>query len=321
MNPTEIFIDAGRLRPAWRFFLSLALLFSALVLSSETVGLAFHLLKVHPQMYAAFFWGSLLALPAILGTFKLMTAVFERRPLGSQGLAFHSRWWRELGRGLAVGAATLLLVVGLEWGCGFAHFSFMSHPGFGTGAVCFALFAVAAVNEESIFRGYPFQRLVESITPLGAVALSSALFGLVHLGNPHRTGISTLNTALVGIAFAIAYLRTRSLWMPIGMHFIWNFLMGFFLGLPVSGLVLPGTLLTTRVQGPFWLTGGSYGPEGGLMATGGIVALTVYVSAAKSIYTSEEMKALVFAPVSPSGWPESPITIFPAAPEEQAKRD
>jgi hypothetical protein len=318
MNSSDIFIDDGQLRPSWRFLLCLVLLYSALVLSSETVGYAFHILKVHPHTYALFFWQSLLALLAILGTFKLMTAVFERRPLGSQGLAFHSRWWRELGHGLAVGAAMLFVVIGLERGCGFAHFSFMSHPVLRTGTISFAIFAVAAVNEESIFRGYAFQRLVESITPVGAIALSSALFGFVHLGNPHRTWLSTLNTALVGVLFAIAYLRTRSLWMPIGMHFIWNFLMGFFLGLPVSGLALPGTFLTTRVQGPIWLTGGSYGPEGGLLATGGIVALTVYVSAAKSIYTSEEMKALVF---SPSRWPEPPITIFPLVPEEQAKRD
>jgi hypothetical protein len=321
MNPSEIFVVEGRLRPSWRFFLSLVLLYSALVLASETVGSSFRILKVHPSTYAAFFWQSLLWLLAILGTFKLMTAVFEQRPLGSQGLAFHSRWWRELGRGLAGGGAMLLVVIGLERGCGFAHFTFMTHPVLRTGAISFAIFAVAAVNEESIFHGYLFQRLVESITPVGAIALSSALFSFAHFGNPHRTWISTLNTALVGVLFAIAYLRTRSLWMPIGMHFIWNFLMGFFLGLPVSGFALPGTFLATRVQGPIWLTGGSYGPEGGLLATGGIVALTVYVSFAKSIYTSEEMKALVFAPVSPSRWAEPPITIFPTAPEEQAKRD
>ena len=182
------------------------------------------------------------------------------------------------------------------------------------GSFSFALFAVAAANEEAVFRGYPFQRLVESITPVGAIAVTSALFGLAHLANPHRTWISTLNTALVGIPFAVAYLRTRCLWMPIGMHFIWNFLQGFFLGLPVSGLTVPASVLTARVRGPIWLTGGEYGPEGGLLALGPILVVTAYLSFTKSIYTSEEMKALVFAPVT-SRWPDPPITIFSAPPE------
>ena len=82
--------------------------------------------------------------------------------------------------------------------------------------------------------------------------------------------------------------------------------------------------------GPLWLlavwragqgaAGGAYGPEGGLLATGAILAVTVYLAFTKSIYTSEEMKALVFAPVE-SSWPDPPITIFSAPPEEQAKRD
>ncbi len=214
----------------------------------------------------------------------------------------------------------LSVAIVLEWACGFAHFSFTPHPMLRVGSFSLMLFAVAAANEEAIFRGYPFQRLAESITPVGAIAATSALFGLAHLANPHRTWISTLNTALVGIPFAIAYLRTRSLWMPIGMHFIWNFLMGFFLGLPVSGFTISASALTARVQGPTWLTGGDYGPEGGLLAMGAILVGTAYLSFAKSIYTTEEMKARVFAPAA-SHWPDPPITIFSAPPQEDAKRD
>jgi len=66
---------------------------------------------------------------------------------------------------------------------------------------------LAAAHEEAVFRGYPFQRLVESLTPVGAIAVASALFGLAHFGNPHRTWISTANTMLVGIPFAIALPR------------------------------------------------------------------------------------------------------------------
>jgi hypothetical protein len=320
MNSDAIFIADGRLRPIWRFFLSVVLVFAAITLTSFTLGTVFLILKVHPSVYAAAFWQSLVGLAATIAAYKLMTAVFDRRPLGSVGLAFHLRWGKELGRGLAVGAAMLSVTVALEWACGFASFTFTPHPMLRAGSFTFVLFAVAAAFEEVTFRGYPFQRLVESITPTGAIAATSALFGLAHLGNPHRTWISTLNTALVGIPFCIAYLRTRALWMPIGMHFIWNFLMGFFLGLPVSGIIISASVLTARVRGPLWLTGGPYGPEGGLLAMGAILGGIVYLSFAKSIYTTEEMQALVFAPVT-SPWPDRPITIFSVPPGEEAKGD
>jgi hypothetical protein len=187
------------------------------------------------------------------------------------------------------------------------------------GSFTFVVLAVAAINEEAIFRGYAFQRLVESVTPVGAIAVTSALFGLGHLGNPHHTWISTANTMLVGIPFAIAYLRTRSLWMPIGMHFIWNFLMGFLLGLPVSGITLPVSVFQARVHGAAWWTGTEYGPEGGLLASGVIVAATLYLLLSKRIYTTEEMKALVFDPV-PSHGPDQPATILAPASPEESKR-
>lgn len=316
MNTGRIFIVDGRLRPIWRFFLAVVLLFAALVVSGATVGLVYRLLRVRPQPMAALFWGSLVALAAILAAYKLLTAVFERRPLGSVGLAFHDRWWTELGHGLAVGAVMILLVAVLERAGGFVQFSYAPQPLLRAASFSFVVLAVAAINEEAIFRGYPFQRLVESITPIGAIAVTSALFGLLHLGNPHHTWISTTNTMLVGIPLAIAYLRTRSLWMPIGMHFIWNFLMGFLLGLPVSGITFPVSVLQARVHGAAWLTGAEYGPEGGLLATGVIVAATLYLWLAKRIYTSEEMKALVIDPV-PSKGPDRPVTILaPASPEE-----
>jgi membrane protease YdiL (CAAX protease family) len=320
MNAIEIFLEDDRLRPIWRLFLSILLIFAVFALTGEVVGTAFLIAKVHPSIGVAAFWQSLVNLVMIMAAFKLMTAVFDRRPLGSVGLAFHPRWWRELGRGLVVGAVMLFVAIVPEWACGFAHFTFTPHSMLWTGSLSFIFFAVAATNEEAIFRGYPFQRLVESLTPVGAIAVSSAFFGFAHLANPHRTWISTLNTALVGIPFCIAYLRTRSLWMPIGMHFIWNFLQGFFLGLPVSGLVISTSVLAARVHGPLGLTGGEYGPEGSWLATGAILMGTAYLSFTESIYTTEEMKALVLAPVT-SVWPDSPITILSTPPREEAKRD
>ncbi|MGO8816700.1 MAG: lysostaphin resistance A-like protein [Terriglobia bacterium] len=320
MNSTEVFLVDNRLRPIWRFLLSVVLLFFAFIVAAEIVGVIFLSGKAHPSLFAALFWQSLATLLAVITSFKLMTAAFDRRPLGSVGLAFHPRWWRELGHGLMVGAAMLFVATGLEGVCGFAHFSYSPHPMARSGFFAFAVFALAAANEEAIFRGYPFQRLTESITPVGAIIATSTLFGLAHRSNPHSTWVSTLNTALIGVPFAVAYLRTRSLWMPIGMHFIWNFLLGFLLGLPVSGLLVPASVLTARVGGPVWMTGGEYGPEGGVLVTGAILLVTVYVSFTKSIYTSDKMKALVFGPAI-SRTPDPPITIFSAPFEEEPKKD
>jgi hypothetical protein len=124
----------------------------------------------------------------------------------------------------------------------------------------------------------------------------SALFGLLHLGNAGHTWISTLNTMLVGVPLAVGYLRTRALWLPVGIHFSWNFLQGYGLGLPISGSSVPYSVLSAEVSGNALLTGANYGPEGNLLTTFVIIAATGYLWRAKSIYTSEEMRALVFGP-------------------------
>lgn len=311
MTWAEIFIHDDCLRPIWRFFLCVLLILCAFVVTGAVLGAALHARNTRPKLFVILFWESLLFFMLMMGAYKLMLSSFDRRPLGSAGFAFYPRWWKELLHGVGVGAAMLFLTVIAGWSGGLVHFTLVLHPMRWAGAFSFAVFALAAANEEAIFRGYPFQRLVESITPAGAIAATSVFFGLVHLGNPHETWLSTCNTILVGIILAIAYLRTRALWLPLGIHISWNFLMGFVLGLPVSGLLVPSSVLTAGVHGPVWLTGGAYGPEGDILTTAACLIAMVYVAFAKSIYTTEEMKALVFA--APRS-PEPTITIFP--PEE-----
>jgi hypothetical protein len=290
LTAEKVFLSHDQLRPVWRFFLSVGLIFSAYVVAGMIVGGV--LRSANP------FWVHLLFFLALLGVAKLMTAVFDRKPLGSVGLAFHGRWGRELGLGLGIGAAMILSVAFLERVVGFGRFAWSglsSSSAMGKLAYYAVFLVLAAANEELLFRGYPFQRLVESIGAVGAVALSSALFGLGHLANPGHTWVSAANTALVGIPLAVAYLRTRALWMPIAIHFSWNFVQGIVLGLPVSGFHFPG-LFKPWISGAAWLTGATYGPEGGLLATGVIVAATAYLVLSERIHISEEMRALVFGP-------------------------
>jgi hypothetical protein len=83
----------------------------------------------------------------------------------------------------------------------------------------------------------------------------------VHWGNPSRTVFSTANTVLIGAVLAIAYLRTRALWVPIGIHLGWNFALGVLYGLPVSGINSFSIFVHGHPGGPLWLTGGDYGIE------------------------------------------------------------
>ena len=127
--------------------------------------------------------------------------------------------------------------------------------------------AISALAEEIGFRGYPFQRLIEAIGESWATVAMALIFGLVHLQNPHATVASTLATVLSGILFAVAYLRTRALWLSWGLHLGWNVSMAVLFGLPVSGVTEFGSVVQTGPELPVWLTGGVYGPEGSLLAS------------------------------------------------------
>lgn len=297
MTVEKVFLAGGRVRPGWRFLLSVPLVFLAMYVADSAAKFI-----ARPEDLGGWgrvVWSTLLLLPALLAVFKLLTAAFDRKPLGSVGLVFCGSWRMELGVGLGIGSLMILVVGAAESALGVAQFSFdqlSASPFLGWGGATLMLLFVAATNEELMFRGYPFQRLAESIGAPGAVVVFSALFGLVHLGNPNHTVVSTLNTVLVGVPLAIGYLRTRALWMPVGIHFAWNFLQGFGLGLPISGFSVPFSVLNAQVSGNALLTGGRYGPEASVLTTIVIVAATGCLWRTKSIYISEAMRALAFGP-------------------------
>jgi hypothetical protein len=133
------------------------------------------------------------------------------------------------------------------------------------------LYAVVAVNEELVNRGYILQNLADGSSLWVATVVSSVLFGLLHAGNPHATWYSTLAIILAGLFLASGYLVTRSLWLPIGLHFSWNLFQGTIFGFAVSG-TSGFHVIEHRVSGPQWLTGGAFGPEAGLT---GIAAMAV----------------------------------------------
>ena len=136
------------------------------------------------------------------------------------------------------------------------------------------VFFAGAAHEEMVSRGYPFQRLMEVLGAPLAVVGQAAIFAGLHHWNPHSNLMGTINTMLVGILFALAYLQTRQLWLPIGLHWSWNFFEAAF-GLPVSGITIEQMPLSAEVRGPELVHGGGYGPEAGLAASVVIAAVTV----------------------------------------------
>ncbi len=320
MKAEHVFLSAGRVRPIWRFFLAALLIALAHVAVGIVLGVAFGLLGGPPRHIL--FWVSALLFLALMGLFKFLTAVLDQKPLSSMGLGFCGRWKQELALGVFLGATMISAVVSLEWLLGLATFApnpIAPRWLLAGGAYYVALFMLAAVAEEITFRGYAFQRLVEAIGPVGAVAILSAAFGLVHLSNPSHSWLSTANTILIGIPLAVAYLRTRALWLPLGIHFAWNFVLVYGFGLPVSGISFSKSLLIAEVHGFVQLTGGNYGPEGSWLATVVILAATIYLLLSRRIFISKEMRALVLDP--PSAPPENPApgAHFTAATLDSAK--
>lgn len=199
--------------------------------------------------------------------------LLEELPVQSLGVTPHAGWVRNLAIGSMLGASSLLLAAALTAITRGTHFRWAAAgagPILKTLAVSLLVFVFAAAAEELLFRGYPLQTLTRANLAWLGVFLTSVPFAAVHLGNPNVVpGFTFLNTALAGIWLAVAYLRTRSLWLPLGLHWSWNWAQASLLGLPVSGIdrLAPAPLLRAVNAGPDWLTGGAYGIEGGAACT------------------------------------------------------
>ncbi|MGH9591717.1 MAG: lysostaphin resistance A-like protein [Bryobacteraceae bacterium] len=220
-------------------------------------------------------WLRLLAQAATLLCALLLLSWFFVRvadgtPFSALGLSFRAGWARQLALGAAVGTALMMLGGGALLATRAAHYSLRADLGIEIWmrlAANAALFALAASVEELAFRGYALQRLMESVGKPAAVAATSLIFGFSHLGNPAAGSFSTANTILAGVLLSMPYLRTLSMWMQIGVHWSWNFVMAAVVSVPVSGLNFQPSLFSVVRTGPDWFTGGPYGPEGGALVT------------------------------------------------------
>jgi len=220
-----------------------------------------------------------LLLSALLANW-LALRIFENRSLPAVGLPLNRGAIDNLAFGLLGGVGSACLVLAPPLLIGAVHFIPSSAPpAAGTFTFTMLLLMCGAMGEELLFRGFGFQILLAAFGPWATILPVSVLFALLHSGNPNANWVGLVNTFGFGVLFGYAFLRSRDLWLPIGLHFGWNF------ALPLFGANLSG--FTMRVTGhemawtagKLW-SGGDYGPEASVLTSTVLVLLFVYIAKA-----------------------------------------
>ena len=273
INPEE-----KRLRSGWRLSINLFLL----LIFSIIIGI--------PAMLISLLIPSLTDISLIVTNgIPIILAVLisrlwiDRKSLGSLGLSLSLRSLLDVVVGAGIAVLQLALVFGIEYAMGWLTLDGFGweqdglQPTLGGLLLWLLLFAAVGFYEELFSRGYQFQNLEEGLNTFWAVLLSAGFFGFLHITNPGASLGSTLGIFLAGLYFAFAYLRTRSLWLAIGIHFGWNFTLGPVLGFPVSGMKT-AHILVQEVTGPELWTGGVFGPEAGLVVVPALILGVILIS-------------------------------------------
>ena len=140
-----------------------------------------------------------------------------------------------------------------------------------------AWFAIPAAAEEALLRGYPLQALTEAYGPEVSVVTTAVAFGALHLWNPGVGVLEIVNVTVAGLLFGIVYVKTLSLWCVTAMHLGWNWVLGYAADVSVSGLdLIDAPLYEGSTSGGEWLGGGTFGPEGSVVATAVLLGATVW---------------------------------------------
>lgn len=213
---------------------------------------------------------TLLAVPAaFLAYWGYVRSVESRKPneisvIGSP---------KEFGLGVLMGTGLFSVTIGIIGALGYYHITGMNRWGVLIDSL--TLSVMSGFLEELITRGIIFRIMEEWLGTWIALALSAALFGAMHLGNPNATLTSAVAIALeAGLLLGACYVLTRRLWLAIGLHMAWNFTQGGIFGVSVSGTGANGILRST-LSGPDILSGGAFGAEASVVAV--VVCVTGFV--------------------------------------------
>ena len=266
-NPTHrIFFGQDGLRPAWRVFLYLGMgIILFLILASFEPLISG---QGSGRLWRDLFSEAALALSCLVPAYVM--AAIEKRSFSSYGFVRARGVSRLFAVGLLWGILALSALMLLLWMVGV--FSYGSVSLGGPRILRFALFwgfffLLVGVFEEFTFRGYSQFTLAEWIGFWPAAGVLSFLFGAAHLwGNMGESAVGSLCAALIGLFFCFTLRRTGSLWFALGMHTSWDWGESYLYSVPDSGAKVAGHLLNSSFHGSQWLTGGTVGPEGSVLA-------------------------------------------------------
>ncbi|MCJ7569645.1 MAG: CPBP family intramembrane metalloprotease [Anaerolineales bacterium] len=281
--------EEPRLRAGWRlllhtvFYLAvlITLSFGALLFYRGELGAA--ITSISPAI--------MIELVSILSATYLARRFLDYRSFSSLGLQIDRSTVTDLIIGFFIPALMMALIFLIEYAADWTHFQGWSWQTVGIGQSVIGLlgglaaFVLVGISEEILSRGYHLQNILEGLNIHWALFLSSSVFALLHFLNPSSSPMSTLGLLAAGYFLAYGWVRTRRLWLPIGLHIGWNFFEGNVFGFQVSGLDTFRLLLHTP-SGPEFITGGAFGPEAGLIA---IPAMLLGAWLIK-LYTREHVK-------------------------------
>lgn len=301
----RVFIDGhGRIRSGWRaaLFLIAFLFVSYYLIQGALIVLA----QLPFGGSAAGFLPLVLPFSIATVTTILLGWLFGKKldgvPFRALGCSFSKGWLKHLAIGCVIGSAAFASAVLIAVMAGGMALTLNRDSS--TSAIAATLlttliiFVAGAASEETLFRGYLLQTFLRSNAVFIGVGFTSLLFALAHNGNPDASRMSLLNTLIAGVSFAAAYLKTRDLWFPFGVHLAWNWLQGPVFGINVSGIAQfsPDPVMRATDIGPAWLTGGSYGIEGGVACTFALIISIGLIHFLPGIKPDQEMIALVALP-------------------------
>ena len=171
-----------------------------------------------------------------------------------------------IGNGLFIGFSYFIIVTVTMSLCGYYHIKSIQFD-WEKQLFSFTLFFLVAVSEEIFFRGILFRMINRRWNLWAALVISALIFGGLHIFNDNATLWSSIAIAIeAGSLLGAAYAYSKNLWLPIGIHWIWNYTQGNILGFPVSGEDNVTSIITPEISGPQWLTGGSFGAEASVIS-------------------------------------------------------
>lgn len=285
MRPIFLSPSEPRLRAGWRLLIQTILLL-VLMLCIGIITLVPYSFLGGKELSGFLY----LLVSEIIEVFSITLSVFlarrflDKRSFASLGFKLKWRALVDILAGIAITFVMMGVIYIIMLSSGwieFEGFAWQSEP---PAAVVrnvlfiFLAFVLVGWNEELLSRGYHLQNVADGLDLTWGVILSSAVFGILHLANPNATWVSAVGIFLAGLFLAFAYLRTKQLWLSIGLHIGWNFFEGTVFGFPVSGMEFY-RLVRHTVSGPELWTGGAFGPEAGLVVLPALALGAVLVHA------------------------------------------